>query len=153
MNGQLGMRNGPSIPQCIAITGSFFLSLGIGIESSIPTRLGCLLPHLHYEGVQTSVESPVLAIPWGVEFRLRAMEGSLSDDLGPNFIPQTVAGLLAREDIPLVALLENEPPNRDVSPTSHRASSTVKVKLCREYFNRDTGATSWRHAIDQSDSV
>ena len=55
------------------------------------------------------MESPAWAILRGVEFGLEALEGSVSDDLGPNFIPRSVAGLLAREDIPLVALLENEP--------------------------------------------
>ena len=149
MNGQLGTSNGPFISQCIAITSSFFLPHRIRIESSIPTRLGYLLQHVHYEGVQRGVESPVLAILGGVEFGLEALKGCVSDDLGSNFIPQSVAGLLAREDIPLIALLENEPLNGDVSPTSHRATSTVKVKLSPEYFGSDTGATSWRHAIDQ----
>ena len=99
------------------------------------------------------MESPVLAVPGGVEFSLEALEGSVSDDLGPNFIPQTVAGLVAREDIPLSELLKNEPPNGDVSLSSQRATSTVKVKLSPEYFGLDTGATSWRHAIDQLDSL
>ena len=99
------------------------------------------------------MESPVGAIPGGVEFDLKALEGSVSDDLGPNFIAQSVTGLLAREDIPLVALLENEPPNGDVSLPSHRATSTVKVKLSPPYFGSDTGATSWSHAIDQLDSL
>ena len=97
--------------------------------------------------------SPVLAIPGGVEFGPEALEGSVSDDLGPNFILQSVAGLLGREDIPLVALLDNEPPDGDVSPTSHRATRTIKVKLILEYFGSDMGATSWRHAIDQLDSL
>ena len=153
MNGQLGTSNGPFIFQCIAITGSFFVPLGIRIESGIPMRLGCLLQYIHYERVQKGVESPVLAIPGGVEFGLEALEDSVADDLCANFIPQSVAGLLAREDIPLVALLENEPPNGDVSPTSHRATSTVRVKLSPEYFSSDMGATSWRHAIDQLDSL
>ena len=135
------------------MAGSFFLPVGIGIESGIPMRLGCLLQHVHYEGVQTGVESPVWAIPGGVEFGLEALEGSVSDDLGPNFIPQSIAGLLAREDIPLGALLENKPLNGDVSLPSHRATSTVKIKLSPEYFGSDTGATSWSHAIDQLDSV
>ena len=142
MKGRLGTRDGPFIPRCIAIAGSFFLPLGIGIESGIPTRLGCLLQHVLYQGVQTGVESPVCAIPGGVEFGLEALEGSVSDDLGPNFIPQSVAGLLAREDIPLVALLENEPPNGDVSLPSHRATSTFKVKPSPEYFRSDMGAMS-----------
>ena len=77
----------------------------------------------------------------------------MSDNLAPNFIPQSVASLLAREDIPLVGLLENEPHNGDVSVPSHRATSIVKVKLRPEYFGSDTGATSWRHAIDQLDSL
>ena len=77
----------------------------------------------------------------------------MSDDLGPNFIPPSVAGLLAREDIHLGALQENEPLNSDVSLPSQRATSTVKVKLSPEYFGSDTGATSWRHAIDQFDSL
>ena len=99
------------------------------------------------------MESPVWAIPGGVEFGLEALEGSVSDDLGPSFIPQSVAGLLAREDIPLVVLLENEPPYCDVSFPSHRATTSVKVKLSPEYFGSDTGATSWRYAIDQLDSL
>ena len=99
------------------------------------------------------MESPVFAIPGGVEFGLEALEGTVSDDLGPNFIPQSVASLLAREDIPLGALLENLPLNGNISLPSHRATSTVKVKLSPEYFGSDTGATSWRHAIDQLDSL
>ena len=149
MNGRLGTSNGPFITRCIAIAGSFFPPLGIGIESGIPTILGCLLQHVYYEGVQTGVESPICAILGAVEFGLEALEDSVSDDRGPNFIPQSVAGLLALEDIPLVALLENKPPHGDVSLPSHRATSTVEVKLCPEYFGSDTGATSWRHAIDQ----
>ena len=153
MNGRLGTSHGPFIPRCIVIASSFFLHLGIGIEFCIPTRLGCLLQHVHYESVQIGVESPVWAIPGGVEFGLEAVEGSVSDNLGPNFIPQSVAGLLAREDIPLVAPLENEPPNGDVSLPSHRATTTVKVKLSPEYFGSDTGLMSWRYAIDQLDSL
>ena len=99
------------------------------------------------------MESPVWAIPGGVEFGLEALKGSMSDNLGPNFIPKSVAGLPAREDIPLGVLLENEPPNGDVSLSSHSATSTVKVKLIPEYFGSDMGATSWRHAIDQLDSL
>ena len=70
-------------------------------------------------GVQTDVESPVCAISVAVQFGLEALEGSVSDNLGPNFIRQSVAGLLARDDIPLVALLKNEPLNSDVSVPSH----------------------------------
>ena len=98
------------------------------------------------------MERLVLAIPEEVELGLETLEGSVSDDHSPDFIPQSVAGLLAREDIPLIALLENEPANGDVSPPSHSATSTVKVKLSLEYFRSDTGAASWRHAIDQLDS-
>ena len=116
-------------------------------------RLSCLPQHVDYEVIQTGVESPVLAIPGGVEFGLEALEGSVSDDLGPNFIPQSVAGLLAREDIPLGARLENEPPNDDGSLPSHRAASTVEIKLSPEYFGSDMGTTSCRHAIDQLDSL
>ena len=84
---------------------------------------------------------------------LEALEGSASDELGPNLIPQSVAGLLAREDTPLIALLENEPPNGNVSLPSHRATSTVQVKLSPEYFGSDTGVRSWRHAMGQLDSL
>ena len=75
------------------------------------------------------MKSPGLAILGGVEFGLEALESSLSDDLGSNFIPQSVASLLERQDIPLVAPPENEPLNGHVSPTNHTATSTVKVKL------------------------
>ena len=142
MNGWLGTSDGPFIPRCIALAASFFLPVSIEIESDIPTRLGGLLEHVPYECVQTGVESPVWAIPGGVEFALEALEGTVSDDLGPNLIAQSVAGLPAREDIPLRAFLENESPNGDVSLPSHRETSTVKVKLSLEYFSSDTDATS-----------
>ena len=115
MNGRLGASDGPYIPHCIAIAGSFFLPLGIGIQSCSPTKLGSLLQPIHYERVQTGVESPVWAIPGGVEFGLEALECSVSDDLAPPFIPESVAYRLAREEIPLVALLKNQAPNGDVS--------------------------------------
>ena len=99
------------------------------------------------------MESPIYTISGEVELVLEAWEGSVSDDLAPNFIPQSVARLLAREDTTLVALLENELPKGNVSPPSHRATKTVKVKLSPEYFGTDTGPTSWWHAIDQLDSL
>ena len=98
------------------------------------------------------MESPVWAIPGGVVFGVEALVGSVSDDLGANFIPQSVASLLAKEDIPLVALVENEPRNGDISLPSHTATSTVNVKLSPEYFGSDTSAMSWRHSINHLDS-
>lgn len=73
------------------------------------------------------MESPVLAILGKVELGSEALESSVSDDLRPNFIPQSVAGLLVREDLPLMTLLKNKSPNSDLPPPSHRATSTVKV--------------------------
>ena len=75
----------------------------------------------------------------------------MSDDLRPNLIPQSVAGLLARENIVLVALLENEFANGDVSSPSHSATSTVEVKLGPEYLSSGTVIASW-HAINQLES-
>ena len=99
------------------------------------------------------MESPVLAILGGVQLALEALEGRVSDDLHPIFIPQSVAGLLASENIPLVALLENEPLKGYVSPPSHRATSTVNVELSLKYFSSNTGAISWRHGIEELDSL
>ena len=98
------------------------------------------------------MESPIWAIPGGVEFGLEALEGRVSDDLRPNLIPQSVAGLLARENIVLIALLENEFANGDVSPPSHSATSTVEVKLGSEHLGSATVIPSW-HAIDQLESL
>ena len=77
----------------------------------------------------------------------------MSDELCPNFIPLCVAGLRAREDIPLFALLKNESLNCDVSPPSYRATGTEKVLLSPGYVGSDTDITSQRHAIDQLDSL
>ena len=76
----------------------------------------------------------------------------MSDDLRPNLTPQSVASLLVRENIVLVAPLENEFANGDVSPPSHSATSTGEVKLGPEHLSSGT-STSWRHAIDQLESL
>ena len=83
----------------------------------------------------------------GVEFSLEALEGRVSDNIHPNLIPQSVAGLLARENIVLIALLENEFANSNVSPPSHSATSTVEVKLGPEHLGTGTVNTSL-HAIE-----
>ena len=75
------------------------------------------------------MESPIWAIPEKVEFCLEALGGRVSNDLRSNLMSQIVAGLLVRENIDLVALLETEFANGDVSPPSHSATSTVEVKL------------------------
>ena len=98
------------------------------------------------------VESPIWAIPGGVEFGLEDLEGRLSDDLRPILIPQSVAGLLARENIVLIALLENEFAKSDVSPPSHSGTSSVEVKLGLEHLRSGMVITYW-HAIDQLESV
>ena len=99
------------------------------------------------------MESPIYAIPGGVEFGLEALESRVTDGVGPNLIPQSVAGLLARENIPLGGLLENESADGTVSLPSHSASSTSEVKLCPEHFGSNTVTTSSRHAIDQLESL
>ena len=76
----------------------------------------------------------------------------MSDDLHPNLIPQSVPSLLVRQNIVLVALLENEFVNSDVSPLSHSVTSTVEVKLGPEHLGSGTVIASW-HAIDQLESL
>ena len=67
-------------------------------------------------------------------------------------IPQSIASLLARANIVLVALLENEFANGDVSPPSHSATSTVEVKLGPEHLGSGMVFTSW-HAIALLESL
>ena len=99
------------------------------------------------------MESPIYAIPEGVEFGLEALESSVTDNVGPNLIPQSVAGLLARQNIPLGGLLKNGSADSAVFLPSYSASSTSKVKLCPEHFGSNIVTTSWRHAIDQLESL
>lgn len=79
--------------------------------------------------------------------------GNVSDGLDPNLVPQSVAGLPARDNIPLLAFLQNKSANSAVASPSPTASSTGKVKLPLEDFGSGTGTTSWTHAIDQLDSL
>ena len=83
-----------------------------------------------------------------VEFGLKALECSASDGLRPNLVLQGVTGLPTREDVPLLALLENKLANGMVSPPSHSASSTVKVE-----FGTELGSSGTRHANHQLDSI
>ena len=96
------------------------------------------------------MESPILAVPGGVELGLEALEGSLCDSLRPSLLPQSITGLPASDDIPFLALLQNEFAKDEVSPLSHSASSTSEVE-----FSPDDrgGATPRRHAIDPLDSM
>ena len=96
------------------------------------------------------MESPILAVPGGVELGLEALEGSVCDGLRPSLLPQSFAGLPARDDIPPLALLQNEFAKGAVSPPSHSASSTGEVEFGVEHGG---GATLRRHAIDQLDSM
>ena len=67
----------------------------------------------------------------------------MSDGLHPNFIPQAVAGLPTREDVPLLALLENKLANSVLSPPRASASSTLKLE-----FGTELGSSGTRHAND-----
>ena len=96
------------------------------------------------------MESPILAVPEGVKLGLDALEGSVCKGLRPSLLTQSIAGLAVRDDIPLLALLQNEFAKGAVSPPSHSASSTVKVEFGPEDGG---GATPCRHAIDQLDSM
>ena len=91
-----------------------------------------------------------MAVLGGLELGLEALEGSVCDGLPPSLLPQCIAGLLARDDIPLLALLQNEYAKGAVSPHSDSASSTSEV----EFGSEDGGgATPRRHVIDQLDSM
>ena len=111
-------------------------------------RLGCLLQYIENERIQSEMEGLIWAILGCVEFSLEALERSVSDSLHPNLVPQGVAGLPTREDIPLLALLENELANSPVSPPSHCTSSTVKVE-----FSTELGSSNTRHTNHQLDST
>ena len=115
MNGHLGTSNGAFILQCLTIGDKFLPLLGIGIDSGIRTQLNCLLQHLYYENIKTVVKSLVGCIPDAVEFDGEALEGRVSDGVCPNLIPQCMAGLLVEAVISLIAHLENESPNDNVS--------------------------------------
>jgi len=56
----------------------------------------------------------------------------VSDGLRPNWTPPNVASMPVRDDIPLLALLENALVNGAVSPPSHSTSSTIQVELSTE---------------------
>ena len=62
----------------------------------------------------------------------------MSDGLSPNLTRQSVASLPARDNIPLLALLEHELSNGSVSPLSHCTASTVQVELSTELCSRGT---------------
>ena len=96
------------------------------------------------------MESPILAIPGGVELGLEALEGSVCDGLRPSLLLQSIAGLPARDDIPLLALLQNEFAKGVASSPSHSASSTGEIEFSPE---DGCGATPRRQSIDQLDSM
>ena len=145
---RLGTSNGPfsSRSRCIVGALSILLLLIIGIKSGIPTRFGCLLQHVNDKGIQGDVKRLIWAVRRRVEFGLEALEGTVSDGLRPNLIPQNVASLPARDDIPLLTLLENESANGAVSPPSHGVSSTIQVELGTEL-----GSSGTRHPDNQLD--
>ena len=87
------------------------------------------------------MEGLIWAILGYVEFGLKALEGSVSNGLYPNSVPQGVAGLPTRENVPLLALLENKLANRAVSPSSHSVSNTVKIE-----FSTELASSGMRHA-------
>jgi len=64
----------------------------------------------------------------------------VSDSLPPNLTPQSVTSLPARDDIPLLALLENQLVNGTVSTPGQGTSSTIKVELGTEL-----GSSGTRH--------
>jgi len=64
----------------------------------------------------------------------------VSNGLCPNFTLQNVTSLPARDNIPLLALVENELANSAVSPPSHGTSSTIQVELSMEL-----GSSGTRH--------
>lgn len=115
MNGHWGTSNGSFILQCLTIGDKFLPLLGIGIDSGIRTQLNCLVQHLYYESIKTGMKSLVGSIPDAVEFGWEVLEGRVSDDVCPNLIPQCMAGVLVEAVISLIAHLENESPNDNVS--------------------------------------
>jgi len=125
---QLGMSNGPFCSQCTVSALCILHLLIIRIKSGIPTRFGCLLQHINDKGIQGDAKRLICAIWQHVEFGLKAVEGTVSNGLHPNLTPQNVASLPARDNIPLLALLENKLANGSVSPPSHSTSSTVPVE-------------------------
>ena len=94
------------------------------------------------------MEGLIWAVLGCLEFGLKALECSVFDSLHPNLVSQGVAGLPTREDVPLLALLENKLANGAVSPSSHSASSTIKVESGTEL-----GSSGTRHANHQLDSI
>ena len=96
------------------------------------------------------MKSLILAVPGGVELGMKALKSSVCDGLGPSLLPESMASLPVRDDIPLLALLQNEYAKGAVSPRSHSVSSTGKV----EFGPEDGGGTMpRRHAIDQLASM
>ena len=67
----------------------------------------------------------IWAICQRVELCFEALAGSVSDGLRPNLTQQNVTRLPARDNIALMALLENELETGMVSPSSHSTSSTT----------------------------